>query len=270
MTHRGSVLVLVVVAVLSGRAAWADTLKFGNEGTYPPFSILAPDGRLTGMEPELAREMCKRMDAECEVVTMDFKALIPSMLQGKLDGITSQITPTPERVGRVLFSRIILQNNFRFVVPKDSHYEFTKEGLKGVKIGVQRGGASTRYITDTYGDAVQPMLYDNPDQIKLELLAHRIDMAFGAEINWRLELIEKPEGKDWKQDGQSYWLGDPKTPADQRGLSWIVRLDSEPLLQRMNAALTAMIEDCTYTRIREKYVSFAVLPAEGHCVKPTG
>ena len=222
------------------------------------------------MEPELAREMCKRMDAECEVVTMDFKARIPSMLQGKLDGITSQITPTPERVCRVLFSRIILQNNFRFVVPKDSHYEFTKEGLKGVKIGVQRGGASTRYITDTYGDAVQPMLYDNPDQIKLELLARRIDIAFGAEINWRLELIEKPEGKDWKQDGQSYWLGDPKTPADQRGLSWIVRLDSEVLLQRMNAALTAMIEDCTYTRIREKYVSFAVLPAEGHCVKPTG
>ena len=35
MTHRSSVLVLVVVAVLSGRAAWADTLKFGNEGTYP-------------------------------------------------------------------------------------------------------------------------------------------------------------------------------------------------------------------------------------------
>jgi ABC-type amino acid transport substrate-binding protein len=115
MTHRVAVLALVAAAVLWGRAALADTLKFGNEGTYPPFSLLAPDGKLTGMEPDVAREMCKRMNAECEIVTMDFKALIPSMLQGKLDGITSQITPTPERVGKVLFSRVILQNNFRFV-----------------------------------------------------------------------------------------------------------------------------------------------------------
>lgn len=270
MTHRVAVLALVAVAGLSGRAAPADTLKFGNEGTYPPFSLLAPDGKLTGMEPDLAREMCKRMNAECEIVTMDFKALIPSMLQGKLDGVTSQITPTPERVGKVLFSRVILQNNFRFVVPKDSYYTFTKEGLKGIKIGAQRGGASTKYLENAYGDAIQQVLYDNPDQIKLELLAHRIDVAFGAEINYRLELIDKPEGKDWKQDGPSYWLGDQSLPEDQRGLSWIVRLDSEPLLQRMNAALTALIEDCTYTRIREKYVSFPVLPAEAHCVKPSG
>jgi arginine/ornithine transport system substrate-binding protein len=261
---------LIVAALLFSGPAAAEALKFGNEGTYPPFSVVDSSGKLTGLEPDLAREMCKRMGAECDIVVMDFKALIPSMLQDKLDGITSQITPTPERVGKVLFSRVILQNNFRFVVPKDSNYAFTKEGLKGVKIGVQRGGASTRYITDTYGDAVQPVLYDNPDQIKLELLAHRIDMAFGAEINWRLELVEKPEGKEWKQDGPSYWLGDQNLPQDERGLSWIVRKDSEALLQRMNSALTAITKDCTYSRIREKYVGFAVLPAEAKCVKPTG
>jgi ABC-type amino acid transport substrate-binding protein len=270
MTKGLAALALIAAAVLSRQPASADTLKFGNEGTYPPFSVVDSSGKLTGMEPDLAREMCKRMGAECDIVVMDFKALIPSMLQGKLDGVTSQITPLPERKERALFSRVILQNNFRFVVPKDSHYAFTKEGLKGIKIGVQRGGASTKYVTDAFGDAVQQVLYDNPDQIKLELLSHRIDMTFGAEINWRLELIEKPEGKDWKQDGPSFWLGDQGLPEEERGLSWIVRKDSEPLLQRMNAALTAIIDDCTYTKIRTKYISFPVLPAEAKCVKPTG
>jgi arginine/ornithine transport system substrate-binding protein len=232
--------------------------------------VVDSSGKLTGMEPDLAREMCKRMGAECDIVVMDFKALIPSMLQGKLDGVTSQITPLPERKERALFSRVILQNNFRFVVPKDSHYAFTKEGLKGIKIGVQRGGASTKYVTDAFGDAVQQVFYDNPDQIKLELLSHRIDMTFGAEVNWRLELIEKPEGKDWKQDGPSFSLGDQGLPEEERGLSWIVRKDSEALLQRMNAALTAIIDDCTYTKIRTKYIGFPVLPAEAKCVKPTG
>jgi hypothetical protein len=36
---------------------------------------------------------------------------------------------------------------------------------------------------------VTPVLYDNPEQIRLDLLARRIDMTFGAKINWTLELI---------------------------------------------------------------------------------
>ena len=133
---------LVFTAMVSAVPVSADTLKFGNEGTYPPFSILASDGTLTGMEPELAREMCKRLNADCEIVAMDLKALIPAMLQGKLDGITTQLTPTPERKERVLFSRVILQNNYRWVVPVDSHYQYTKEGLKGVKVGLQARDAT--------------------------------------------------------------------------------------------------------------------------------
>src|SRR5271167_4343553 len=104
---------LAAAVLLVAGAVRAESLKLGNEGTYPPFSILASDGTLTGMEPELAREMCKRLGADCEIVPMDLKALIPAMLQGKLDGITTQLTPTPERRERVLFSRIIMQNNYR-------------------------------------------------------------------------------------------------------------------------------------------------------------
>jgi ABC-type amino acid transport substrate-binding protein len=83
-------------------------------------------------------------------------------------------------------------------------------------------------------------------------------------------LIEKPEGKDWKQDGPSFWLGDQNLPEDERGLSWIVRKDSQPLLDRMNAALTAIIDDCTYTKIREQFLKFPILPAEKKCVKVSG
>lgn len=111
-------------------------LTLGNEGINPPFSALDSSGNLTGMEPELAREMCKRLNVDCEIVVMDLKALIPAMLQGKLDAIATQLTPTAERKERALFTRMILQNNYRFVVPIDAHYTYTKEGLHGVKIGL--------------------------------------------------------------------------------------------------------------------------------------
>jgi ABC-type amino acid transport substrate-binding protein len=268
----GMTKVVVVVASLAlaslAAPAAAETLKLGNEGTYPPFSVVDASGKVTGMEPDLAREMCKRMKVECELVVMDFKALIPSMLQGKLDIIVSQITPLPERKERALFSRIILQNLYRWVVPVNSDYRFDKVGLKGVRIGLQRGGATAKYIMDNFSDVVVPVFYDNPDQIKMELLSKRIDITIGPRVNWLLELLEKPEGKDWKFAGDEYWLGDPATPEDERGLSWIVRkTDGAPLLKRMDAALTEIITDCTYTKIREQYVKFSTLPAEAPCLK---
>jgi len=263
-------LSLTAALLLAIGAARADSLKFGNEGVYPPFSMVDASGRLTGFEPELAREMCRRMAADCDIAVMDFKALIPSLLQGKLDGVVSQITPTPERVEKALFTVVLVQNMYSFVVPANSGYTYTKEGLKGVRIGLTRGGAPAKYIVDTFGDSIMPVWYDNQDQIKLELLNGRIDMTFGARINWRLELLDKPEGKGWKMEEQAFWLGDPTLPPDERGLSWIVRKGDDALLQRMNKALTSMIADCTYTKLREQFIKFSILPAEAHCLKPSG
>jgi ABC-type amino acid transport substrate-binding protein len=77
-----AVTALTNFAMLAAVApAEAEKLLVGNEGVYPPFSIVASDGTLTGFEPDLAREVCKRMGDDCEFVVMDFKALIPSILQ---------------------------------------------------------------------------------------------------------------------------------------------------------------------------------------------
>ncbi|HET6236012.1 MAG TPA: transporter substrate-binding domain-containing protein [Acetobacteraceae bacterium] len=261
----------MVAAVFSGGVpfARADHLKLGNEGIYPPFSIVDSSGKLTGIEPTWAHEMCKRMDADCEFMVMDFKALIPSLLEGKFDALVSQINPLPERKAKALFSIPIVYNPDSYVVPANSHYQFTKEGLKNVKLGEQRGGADLFYIQRVLGDSVPIVLYDNPDQIRLDLLAHRIDMTFGPKINWTLELINKPEGKDWKLDGGEYWVGDPSVPEPERGLSWIVRKGpaGEALIKRMNAALESMMKDCTFTKIREQYLQVPVLAAvEAPCL----
>lgn len=252
-------------------SARADHLKLGNEGIYPPFSIVDSTGKLIGIEPDWAREMCKRMNADCEFVVMDFKALIPSLLEGKFDALVSQINPLPERKAKALFTIPIVYNPDTFVVPAGSHYQFTKEGLHSVKLGEQRGGADLFYIQRVFGDSVPIVLYDNPDQIRLDLLAKRIDMTFGAKINWTLELINKPDGKDWKLDGGDHWVGDPTVPENERGLSWIVRKGpaGEALLKRMDAALASMMKDCTFTKIREKYLPTPVLPADAACVGKT-
>lgn len=250
-------------------AAHAEKLKLGNEGVYPPFSIVDSNGKLTGMEPELAREMCKRIGADCEIVTMDFKALIPSMLQGKFDGIVTQISPTPERKEKALFATPIVYNPATFVVKKDSNYTLTKEGVtgKGIRIALQRGASMVPYIHKMFGkDTFTEVYYDNPDQMKLDLLAGRLDMVFDSKINWSLELIAKPEGKDYMLTGGDHWLGDPSIPEAERGYSWIFPMKSEALVKKVNAALADMIKDCTYTKIRKQFVPAQTLPAETPCL----
>ncbi|MCK0198872.1 transporter substrate-binding domain-containing protein [Ancylobacter sp. 6x-1] len=249
-------------------AAQAEKLRLGNEGVYPPFSMVDSNGNLTGMEPELAREMCKRIGAECEIVVMDFKALIPSMLQGKFDGIVTQIAPTPERKDKALFAMPIVYNPATFIVKKDSSYTLTKEGVagKGIKLALQRGSSLVPYIHDHFGkDTFTEVFYDNPDQEKLDLLAGRVDAVFDSKINWTLELISKPEGKDYMLAGGDHWLGDPAIPEDKRGYSWIFPKTSQALVDRVNTALEGMIKDCTFTTIRKKFVPVATLAAEAAC-----
>ncbi|HMK79544.1 MAG TPA: transporter substrate-binding domain-containing protein [Xanthobacteraceae bacterium] len=268
MTVRRMILLaLIAGAMASASGAHADKLVLGNEGSYPPFSITDASGRLTGAEPELAREMCRRMNAECEIVGMDFKALIPALLQGKLDGIVTQVKPSAERKERALFGIPIVYNPDAYVIAADKDYAFTKEGLKGVKFGQLRGTVQPKYLTDRYGDAIEIVYYDNPDQIRLDLLNKRIDATLGPRVNWTLELIAKPEGKGWKLAGGEIWTGDPAIPQAERGSSWIVRKDSQPLLDRMNAALKAMIADCTFTRIREKFIPTPIVPGESACAQ---
>lgn len=238
----------------------AEKLVLGNEGTYPPFSMVNAAGKLTGFEPELAREMCRRMNVECEIVVMDFKALIPALLQNKLDAVATQTKPLPERKEKVLFGRAILFNPDSYVVKANTNYAFTKEGLKGLRIGLQRGTAQAKYIAETYGDAMQTVFYDNPDQIRLDLASGRLDLSIGPKISWSLQFLNKPEGKDWKFAGGDLWTG-----GGEEGSSWIARKDSQKLLDRMNTTLTAIIADCTFTKLRKPFMDVELLPEEKAC-----
>ena len=251
-------------------SASAETLRLGNEGVYPPFSMVDSAGNLTGVEPDLAREMCKRMGVECEFVVMDFKALIPSLLQGKFDVLVSQVIPTPERKEKLLFSTRVVANPNVFIVPAEGEYEVTAEGLKGkgMKLALQRGGALIPYAKELLGDSVEYVLYDNPDQFHLDMTAGRVNMSFEAKLNAQTDFLSKPEGAAFKMAPGEHWMGED-VPEAERGLSWAVRKDQEELLARMDEALTAIIADCTYTAIRKNYLDVSSLPEDEACAVKT-
>lgn len=265
-------LALGLLATVAGPAA-AETLKLrlGNEGVYPPFSMVDSGGNLTGVEPDLAREVCKRLQAECEFIVMDFKALIPSLIQGKFDVLISQVVPTPERKQKMDFTRRIFYNPTVFVVPADMEFQFDKEFLKGkgVKLGIQRGSSGIKYLEDRLGDSIEYVYYDNPEQSRLDLLAGRINAMFEAKINSTLNLLQKPEGKGFKHAGGEHWVGDPNVPEIERGLSWGLAQNKPELKEKLDLVLTEIVKDCTYTKIRKAYLPITTLPEDVDCEAKT-
>ena len=246
---------LTALACITGAAARADQLRLGNEGTYPPFSMITADGTLTGFEPELARAMCQRMKADCKIEAMDFKALLPSLISGKIDLIASQLWPTPEQISKTEFSTPVLYNPNAFIVPKSWNKDFTDADFRGVKVEVMRGSSQAEYLKSKFSDATL-VYYDNPDQMQLDLLAGRAEAAFGAKLNWTINLISKPDGANWKASGEFWDTGKPV------GLSWAAQKGNKALIERVNAAIGAMLQDCTYTNIRKRFIPIPATPEE--------
>jgi polar amino acid transport system substrate-binding protein len=82
----------------------AGVLKLGTAAVTEPFSFVDGSGNVVGFDIELAGYVAQKLGKKLEVVNMDFGAMIPALISGKVDMIAACITITEERAKRVLFS----------------------------------------------------------------------------------------------------------------------------------------------------------------------
>jgi len=82
----------------------AGVLRLGTAAITEPFSFMDGSQNIVGFDIELARYVAKKLGKRLEVVNMDFGALIPALISGKVDMIAACITITEERAKKVQFS----------------------------------------------------------------------------------------------------------------------------------------------------------------------
>lgn len=81
-----------------------EVLRFGTAAITEPFSYHDASRAIVGFDVELATRVAARLGRKLEIVDMEFGAMIPALLAGKVDMIGSCMTITPERAKSVLFS----------------------------------------------------------------------------------------------------------------------------------------------------------------------
>jgi polar amino acid transport system substrate-binding protein len=97
-------------------AADGAVLRFGTSAVTEPFSFVDGSQAVVGLDVEIARRVAQRLGRRLEVVNMDFGAMIPALVAGKVDMIGACITITAERATKVLFSEPYYQGGMSALV----------------------------------------------------------------------------------------------------------------------------------------------------------
>ncbi len=247
-SYKKILLAAVATLAFGTSAVAADKLKIGTEGAYPPFNLIDASGQVVGFDIDIAKALCAKMQAECEIVTSDWDGIIPALNAKKFDAIVASMSITEERQQAVDFTEPYYTNKLQFVAPKGSDFKTDKASLKGKVIGAQRATIAGTWLEDNMGDVVDVKLYDTQENAYLDLTSGRLDGVLADTfVNW--EWLKSDAGKGFE------FKGDPVFDNDKIGIA--VR-KGDPLREKLNAALKEIVEDGTYKKINDKYFPFSI------------
>ncbi len=247
-SYKAVLLAALAAVFLGGQAVAADKLRIGTEGAYPPFNEIDNTGTAVGFDLDIAHALCEKMGAECSVVTSDWDGIIPALNTRRFDFLVASMSITDERKRAVDFTNPYYTNKLQFVAPKNSDFTVDNNYLKGKTIGAQRATIAGQWLEDNLGDVVSIRLYDTQENAYLDMSSGRIDGVL-ADVFVQYEWLQSDAGKSFE------FKGEPVFDDDQIGIA--VR-KGDPLRERLNEALQAIVEDGTYEKINAKYFPFSI------------
>jgi ABC-type amino acid transport substrate-binding protein len=78
-------------------------LRVGMSGDMPPLTMVDKEGKLDGLDADLAAAIAKTMNVKPNLQRIDFAELLPALEAGRIDLIISNMTMTPERNLKAFF-----------------------------------------------------------------------------------------------------------------------------------------------------------------------
>jgi len=262
---------------IGGVAAQQKTVKIATEGAYAPWNFTGAGGKLEGFEVDLANDLCKRMNAKCEIVAQDWDGIIPALTAKKYDAIMAGMSITDERKKTIDFAGPYANSPNGFLVAKASPLakmpgtgqafslstqqaaaekaiEAYKPLLKGKTIGVQGSTIHSNFADKYLKGTAEIREYKTTEQHDLDLAAGRIDAVL-ADSTAIIGTLEKPEFKDYVMTGPSITGG-----LLGAGVGVGLRKGETELKKSFEDAIQAAIKDGTVKKLSEKWFKVDITP----------
>lgn len=247
-----SSIALAGALVLAQVASAQDTLRFGVDATFAPFEYKNPDGSLAGFNVEIGEAICAELKRECVWVESDWDGIIPGLMVGNFDVILSSMSITPKRQELLDFSIPYQGTGSRFVVRTGTTIDDSHGGLKGLRVGVQRGTVDHDYLRTHYPDA-DIRAYPGQDEVWLDMAAGRLDTVLVGDTIAN-NFFATDAGKGFELVGEVH--SDPAIYGVGAGMA--VPKGSDELLAELNAALEAIAASGKFREINDRYFDYDV------------
>ncbi len=177
-------IALIITCMLLGAAgsAWSGAKVYinGFDAAYPPFTFIDKSGKPAGFDIDAVNWIAKQMKFNVKHQPTDWAAIVPSLKAGKIDFIASGMSITPERQAQVNFTEPYWQVIQLLVVKKDANLTVKQCLEPGRKIGLLRGSAESKWLTDHMlkkGYKFELRFYDTTPLAIEDVANGRIDAA---------------------------------------------------------------------------------------------
>jgi len=250
---------------------YADKIRIGTEGAYPPWNSKNEAGKLIGFEVELAWSLCRYMGKQCEIVEQDWDGMIPALIMRKFDAIMAGMSITAERQKVISFSQGYADEVAQLAVMKGSSLEGmdTPSGinlslggsdvnkalktltaaLAGKTVCVQTATIHQNFLDSGDVGSVNVRTYKTQDEVNLDLASGRCDAALAAAVAFT-DYAEK-SGKSVVLVGPTFSGG-----AFGNGVGVGIRQDDTELLKAFNKAIDKARKNGDISRIATKWFGF--------------
>jgi polar amino acid transport system substrate-binding protein len=163
--------------------SWLLVLRFITETDYPPFNYRDEDGTLTGFNVDLARAICRELEVNCEVNSVDWSRLMPSLKEEEADAIIASLAISPKTAEQVDFTDNYYATPAKFVARNSSKIEgVLPADLEGLKIGVVKDTSHEVYLRDFFSES-EIVTFASDEELRLALKQEQVDLLFGDAIS---------------------------------------------------------------------------------------
>jgi len=160
------------------------TLRFGTAAVTEPMSFYNHNHEVVGFDIEFAARIAQKLGKQLEIVDMEFGALLPSLISGKIDMVGAGMSITEERAKKVLFSECYYPSGIALLVKNSVEKTISKIqkdskelDISKKKIGVLMGSVYDSYANKTYPEATIFQYQNIPDMLTA-LTSKKVDVAF--------------------------------------------------------------------------------------------
>ncbi|WP_256841009.1 transporter substrate-binding domain-containing protein [Ornithinimicrobium cryptoxanthini] len=255
-TRRAGALAGIAAASLALTACGGSDSKLLNDGTlvaamsgeFQPFSHFEGD-QLTGFDYDIAAAIADEMGLELDAKTGAFDSLIQGVKSDRYDVLVASMTPTPERDEQVDFTDPYYLSGATVFVSNDSDCQDPTQ-LDSPAIGVASGTTYETFLNDE--DWVGEIRTFTSDITALEdTEVGRLDAAMTDRLVGLFQIDQAD--RDLRVCGEPLYTEEP---------AFAVREGNTELVNELNDALAAIIDDGTYAEISQEWFGQNILESD--------